>query len=92
MPSQGIRTPFATGAVDRLTLTVSSVRGSAPAILPCPQCTCNCFNAEPSFGYNVATVCFEAEPSSVWYGVLGWCANVEPSLGYAHCSCAELAE
>ncbi len=52
MPSQDIPTPDATGAVDRLTLTASNVRGSGPraehAVPGGPGGLGYCFDAETS--------------------------------------------
>ena len=77
MPSQDIPNPSATGAVDRLTLTTSSARGSVETggWPPCTGCVCNCFDAEAS-GYSNPMwngTPFEAEasgtfgnPGSMW--------------------------
>lgn len=71
MPNAHIPAPESISAVDRLTLTASSVRDVTPLTGANCVCGCPCFEAEAS-SMQVPTFCFEAEASTHNYAA-DWC-------------------
>lgn len=68
MPSNEVPTPRSSSAVDRLSFSSASVRGTVPNVFGSAAHSCACFDAEPLTVTSLRTYCFEAEASSAYNG------------------------
>lgn len=71
MPNANIPAPDSSSAVDRLSLTASSVREVTPLTGANCVCGCPCFEAEAS-NMQFPSYCFDAETSTHNYAA-DWC-------------------